>query len=120
MARFEFVTVEKTYPNIFSRGSVQICRKCVTYLNLDGVIFKIYVFLFFKFSRFQLNKLTVKDESDTNTYKLIITSTDPRRSNVSITLIAQSVDQHKNWLEKIEQILEDQRNFLRLLVKPPK
>jgi hypothetical protein len=72
------------------------------------------------FLQFQLNKLTVQNISDSNAYKLFITSTDPRRSNVSFTLIANSENQHKDWLAKIEEILEAQRNFLMKIVNPQK
>jgi hypothetical protein len=79
-----------------------------------------FFFYFFVFFSQQLNKLAVKDISDGNTHKLYINSTDPRRSNVSFICIAPSIDTHQQWLNKIEQILEAQCNFLKKIVNPQK
>lgn len=62
--------------------------------------------------------MELKDISDTFGEKFLISSTDPNRLNICYLCVAASTDDHHKWIKTINNILQNQNDFLKAIQNP--
>lgn len=68
-----------------------------------------------KLSIQQINKMKIEKLSDN---RFLLRSTDPQRQELCFVLTTQTQEQYREWVDKIDNILDKQHDFLKAIQSP--